>query len=165
MLNFTYNLTSDYYPLKGLDAQLKAEIGDDIDSTGYWYTVLVIYALIFLGMLIAMFTVCCKDFDPLSEFERRRKKQTKDQKEAVRKAKKEAEKAAKKGGKKPGKLNSDAGSDIEKLGAKKGKKGSKQAKESLEIEEKPRKPPKGLKGDGNKYKNEFKAPLLDEDED
>ena len=107
MLTFTYNLTTDYYPVKGLDAQLLAEVAPDIDTTGYWYPVLIITALIFVGMLIAMFTVCCKDFDPLTEFERRRKIQTKEQKDSERKAKKDAEKAAKKaakGGKGKGKL-------------------------------------------------------------
>jgi hypothetical protein len=74
MLTFTYNLSSEYYPVKGLDAQLKAEIAPDLDSSGYWYTVLVIYALILVGMIFAMFRVCCKDFDPLSDFENRRKK-------------------------------------------------------------------------------------------
>jgi hypothetical protein len=99
MLTFTYNLTTDYYPVKGLDAQLKAEVAPDLDNTGYWYPVLIISALIFLGMLIAMFTVCCKDYDPLTDFERRRKISTKEQKDAERKAKKEAEKAAKKSAK------------------------------------------------------------------
>ncbi len=47
-----------------------------------------------------MFTVCCKDFDPLSEFESRRRKQAKAQKLADKKAKKEAKKPAKSGTKK-----------------------------------------------------------------
>jgi hypothetical protein len=78
MLTFTYNLSTDYYPVKGLDAQLKAEVAPDIDASSYWMTTLVIYALIMLGILIAMFMVCCRDFDPLNEFERRRKRQTKE---------------------------------------------------------------------------------------
>jgi len=122
MLTFTYNLTTDYYPVKGLDAQLKAEVAPDLDSSGYWYTVLVIYALIFLAMLIVMFTVCCKDFDPLSEFERRRKKQTKEQKDAEKKAAKAAKKANKKTGKgKGGNAEEEdiGGSDLEKAAGKK----------------------------------------------
>jgi hypothetical protein len=78
MLNFSYNLSTSYYPPGGVSAQLIAEVQEDRDSSGYWYTVLVIYALIFLGILVAMFMVCCKDYDPLSDFEKRRKKQTKD---------------------------------------------------------------------------------------
>lgn len=31
-------------------------------------------------MIIAMMNVCCKDYDPLSEFEKRRKKQAKGKK-------------------------------------------------------------------------------------
>jgi hypothetical protein len=52
-------------------------VAPDVDSSSYWYLTLLIYALILIGMVIAMFTVCCRDFDPLSEFEKRRKKQTK----------------------------------------------------------------------------------------
>ena len=87
----------------------------DLDTTGYWYTVLVIYALLLLGLLFALFTVCCKDFDPLSDFERRRKKQTKEQMEAERKAKKMAKKEAKKAGKGKKAVGEDGmGSDLEK---------------------------------------------------
>jgi len=90
-------------------------VAPDLDTSGYWYTVLVIYALLLLGLLFTMFTVCCKDFDPLSDFERRRKKQTKEQLEAERKAKKLAKKEAKKAGKgKKGVAEDVMGSDLER---------------------------------------------------
>ena len=56
------------------------------------------------------------------------------------------------------------GSDLEKANTKKkpGKKGSQQSKDAFEIEDKPKKPPKGVRNDGNKYKNDFKTPLLDD---
>ncbi len=86
----------------------------------------MIYALILLGMFIAMFTVCCKDFDPLSEFESRRRKQAK----ALKVAEMKANKAAKKGAKKKlgtvededgGLLDLNGDSDIEKGSKKKAK--------------------------------------------
>ena len=124
MLTFTYNLTTDYYPVKGLDAQLKAEVAPDLDSSGYWYTVLIIYGLILIVMLFVMFTVCCKDFDPLNDFEKRRKKQTKEQKDSERKAAKAAKKAnknARKGKATPGNGDDEgvSGSDLEKANGKK----------------------------------------------
>ena len=46
MLTFTYNLSTDYYPVKGLDAQLKAEVAPDLDNSSYWIGSVVIYGLI-----------------------------------------------------------------------------------------------------------------------
>lgn len=89
MLTFTYNLSSDYYPVKGLDAQLIAEVAPDLDNSSYWLKSLIIYGLIMFAMLIAMFKVCCKDYDPLTEFESRRKKQAKGRKLEDKKMKKE----------------------------------------------------------------------------
>jgi hypothetical protein len=88
MLSFTYNLSSDLYPVKGLDAQLIAEVAPDLDNTNYWIGSMVFYGLILFIMIIAMFNVCCRDYDPLNEFESRRKKQAKGRKledEKVRK--------------------------------------------------------------------------------
>lgn len=106
-----------------------------MDQTSYWYTTLGAYAIILLGMIIAMFTVCCKDFDPLSEFESRRRKQAKAQKLADKKAKKDNKKgtsalgkSGKASKKKLGTLEDEDGglmdlggddSDMEKGGAKK----------------------------------------------
>jgi hypothetical protein len=74
-LQFTYNLSSPFYPVQGLDAQLKAETAPDVDSTNYWLVFIIVFGLVLFILLIVFFTVCCKDFDPESEFERRRRVQ------------------------------------------------------------------------------------------
>ena len=89
MLTFTYNLSTDYYPVKGLDAQLKAEVAPDLDNSSYWIGSVVIYGLILIIMVISMFVVCCKDYDPLTEFESRRRKQAKGRKLEDEKMRKE----------------------------------------------------------------------------
>jgi hypothetical protein len=63
------------HPVQGLDAQLKAETAPDVDSTNYWLVFIIIFGLVLFILLIVFFTVCCKDFDPESEFERRRRVQ------------------------------------------------------------------------------------------
>ena len=75
---------------------MKAIIAADaIDMTNYWYITLAVYAVILLGIVIAWFTICCKDFDPRSDFEDRRRKQTKDAVKGVKDAQKAAAKKQK----------------------------------------------------------------------
>jgi flagellar biosynthesis/type III secretory pathway M-ring protein FliF/YscJ len=64
-------------------------VAPDLDNTNYWIGSMVFYGLILFIMIIAMFNVCCKDYDPLNEFESRRKKQAKGRKLEDEKVRKE----------------------------------------------------------------------------
>jgi hypothetical protein len=57
---------------------LKAEVAPNINSQPYWLATCIIYGIILIGILVAMFMILCGDFDPLNDFEKRRKKQNKD---------------------------------------------------------------------------------------
>lgn len=97
ILQFTYNITSPYYPPQGMIAQIKAEIAEDVDASMFWYVCAIAFGLILVAMIVACFTVCCcRDYDPLSKFERRRKRQSKENKVKDKKLAKKP--AAKKGG-------------------------------------------------------------------
>jgi flagellar biosynthesis/type III secretory pathway M-ring protein FliF/YscJ len=64
-------------------------VAPDLDNTNYWISSMVFYGLILFIMIIAMFNVCCRDYDPLNEFESRRKKQAKGRKLEDEKVRKE----------------------------------------------------------------------------
>jgi hypothetical protein len=53
-------------------------VGPDLDFSGYWYSTIIIYGLIFLGIFIAMGMVCCKDYDP-DDFKQKTMKHIKDE--------------------------------------------------------------------------------------
>jgi hypothetical protein len=98
ILQFTYNLSSHYYPPQGLLAQLKAELADDVDSSTYWLSTGVFGGLLFLAFTGASFVVCCcRDFDPMTDFERRRKRQAKKKLTDLKKAGGKKRKAEEKG--------------------------------------------------------------------
>ena len=77
-LNFTFNLTDDYYPLQGMTMQLQAEITPDISRKGFWWFLGIATALGLFSILIIFFVICCKNFDPENDFERRRRKLAKE---------------------------------------------------------------------------------------
>lgn len=70
-------------------AQLKADISPDIDANNYYLICAVIFGIILMILIIATFRVCCcKDYDPMSDFERRRKRQAKQKLKDAKKNKK-----------------------------------------------------------------------------
>lgn len=182
--NLTYFLSADYYPIRGMDAQLKAEIADDIDVKLFWIFVYIMDALgLSLFMIIGFCLCCCRDFDPDNEFEKRRKRQAKEKKVRDKKAMKERAKEEKM------RKKNDTGKKVTKKGTSAGKtkgKGSddeqqqhedsyeglkqkgtaksgqdaknKKIKKSLETEIR-------LKNDKTKHKDEFRMPLLDDDDE
>lgn len=87
-LNFTFNLTSDYYPPTGMTIQLQAEMYPDVTRTGFWWFLGIASALGLFSIMIIFFVICCKNFDPENEFERRRRKLAKEQKVKDKKQKK-----------------------------------------------------------------------------
>jgi hypothetical protein len=74
VLQFTYNITTAYYPPGGLDAQLKAEVAEDIDNTNFWLVCAVAFGLLLVIMVTASCVACCKDPAPESDFEKRRRR-------------------------------------------------------------------------------------------
>eukprot|EP00347_Sterkiella_histriomuscorum_P012036 403370136 len=94
-LNFTYNLTADYYPVTGMTTQLQAEIYPDVSRSSLWIALAVIAALGLIIILIVTFVICCKDFDPENDFEKRRKRLAKDRKKREKQQKKQEAKDAK----------------------------------------------------------------------
>ncbi|CDW81782.1 UNKNOWN [Stylonychia lemnae] len=88
-LNFTYNITADYYPPGGMTIQLQAEIAPDVTRTALWYFLIITAVLGLAIILLVMFYICCKDFDPETDFEKRRKKLAKERKKKEKLAKKQ----------------------------------------------------------------------------
>lgn len=87
-INFTYNLTADYYPVEGMTIQLQAEITPDVSRTGFWLFLIIGSCLGLLVIVIVLFVICCRDFDPKNDFEKRRRKLAKEKKNRDRQLKK-----------------------------------------------------------------------------
>lgn len=80
VLNFTYNMTADYYPPGGMTVQLQAELAADVSRSTLWWALIIIGVLGAGVIVLVLMIICCKDFDPETDFEKRRRKLAKDRK-------------------------------------------------------------------------------------
>ena len=147
-LSFTFNITADYYPSGGMAAQLSTSLViQDVSRVGFWTFIEFGFGFGLCILIAILFRICCKDFDPESDFERRRRKLKREKKVKDKEAKKTKEKEEKMK-KKPVKE--------EKTPKKKGKKDVEEEDESDESPDAKKKQAKGKKEDLKKPKIEPK---------
>jgi hypothetical protein len=72
-LNISYSLTTAFYSKLGQDRKTLDSLLPDYNAKMFWNFIYFGVAFGIVVSLIAFFLICCKNYDPPTDFERRRK--------------------------------------------------------------------------------------------